>query len=178
LRSNMGPRRKSDVSDIRRRLQATLRKALGRRCWHVSVGGVTLPTFSIALGRKVPRERPLRNRKQPKVFREFQGEVSLLVWCVWRLDRRDRVVVSSDGRDSQIVKGLDCLLAKSLLRIKVVPPAWDLTLTFSDGYTLRVFCNHAGDKPTVHGNWQARVVNRRVSVGPGESLQMTDGQTP
>jgi hypothetical protein len=55
-------------------------------CWYVSCGGAVGPSFQLALGNRVLRNRPLKNSAHPDEFRRFEGEANLLVWCSWRLD--------------------------------------------------------------------------------------------
>ena len=151
---------------------AILKPALRKVCWHVSVGGCTLPTFSLAIGGKAKRDRALRNPAQPVAFRKYEPEVSLFVWCAWRLDRGDLVEASNDGSASEITRGLKRLVGKSVVKIEITPPAWDLALHFDDCFRLTVFCNHAGKKPSFKGNWQAKVQHTRVFVGPGTKLEV------
>ena len=148
--------------------------ALQQICWHVSVGGCTLPSFSLAIGGKIKRDKPLRNQAQPEAFRYYDPEISFLVWCAWRLDRGDSVLVSHEGNEEEIMGNLKLLVGKALTEITVAPPAWDLVLNFTEGLKLAIFCDHAGQKPKFNGNWQARVKGVKVYAGPGVHLK-TDG---
>ena len=71
---------------------------VGKPCWHVSAGGRTAPSFVLVLGGRVPRDLPLKNPAQPEAFRNSRGEVELLVWSAWRLQRGPRVLATSDQK--------------------------------------------------------------------------------
>jgi hypothetical protein len=157
---------------LNEKVLATLKLALYKVCWHVSVGGCTLPTFSLAIGEKKRREKELQNSAQPYDFRKYELEVSFFVWCTWRLDYGDSVVTSSNCDPEEITSGLKRLIGKSIQRIELFAPAWDLDLYFDDGSSLSVFCNNAGKKPSFDGNWQAKLQRTRVYAGPGEKLRI------
>jgi hypothetical protein len=151
---------------------AALKSVRHKACWHVSVGGCTLPTFSLAIGGKNKRDRALRNPAQPVAFRKYEPEISFFVWCAWRLECGDLVVASDDGDADEITRSLKRIVGKSVAKIEVTPPAWDLVMSFDKGLRLVVFCNHAGKKPSFSGNWQAKVQHTRIIAGPGIKLEV------
>lgn len=150
-----------------RELTAFMAGATGRRCWHVSVGGVTLPRFGLALGRRILRGSPLRNKAQPTVFRRYRPDVAIYVWCSWRLESRNRFVASSQSAERVLVKGLNQLVGRRLSGAEVVPPVWDLVLHFDRAMCLRVFCDRDPREKSSPGNWDATIGPRGLFVGPG-----------
>lgn len=146
--------------------------ALGKSCWHVCVGVPTSPEFSLALGQKVKRDKPLLNQKQPRVFRENEGEVSIFVRCVWRLEQRSSVIVSSDDAVTEIRRGLSRIVGRKLVGLKVERPAWDLLLEFGSGIRLKMFCERTGQNSSSRRNWQARIETVSILAGPGTQLQI------
>ena|SRR5205809_325448 len=173
-RSSSNSQKSKAVIAGARTLLNILSAAVGKPCWHVSVGGCTLPTFSLAIGGKVARERPLENRQQPAVFRQFEPEVAFYVWCAWRLEQGTSILTTSDGTDTEIVRGLKHLVGQRLTAIEVTPPAWDLTLGFANDLRLKVFCDHAGKDPSFSFNWDADIGNRCVTAGAGTTLEIKD----
>ena len=129
-----------------------------------------MPTFSLALGKKIPRKSILRNRAQPVAFRNYAPEIAFYIWCTWRLDSSRSVVASSDGGEIEITRGLKRIIGKDLQRITITPPAWDIALHFEPDLRLTAFCDHAGKNPSFEGNWEACVRGRHVFVGPGTKL--------
>jgi hypothetical protein len=145
-----------------KKVLAILKPVLHKVCWHVSVGGCTLPSFSLALGGKAKRNKPLLNLAQPAVYRKFEPEISFFVWCAWRLERGDSVVTSDNGDDSEITRGFKGIIGKSVTRIEVTHPVWDLVVHFSDDFRLMVFCNQVAKKESLDNNWQATVQHIKV----------------
>ena len=153
----------------KRSIPLFLRRLKQLRCWHVSAGEPTLPTFCLALGRKVPRQRQLRNANQPLVYRRFEGEAQLLVSCAWRLQRRGIVVAGSRDEDSRIINALELLRGARVLRTRLRGVAWDLEIGFSGGITLAMFGDLARGPVEYTNNWQLEVGRRVLVAGPGEN---------
>src|SRR5262245_31199240 len=126
----------------------------GLRCWYVSCGGAAGPTFQLALGGKVPRKVPLKNPAHSEDYRRHEGETNLMDWCSWRLDGPDRPFTSSDDSEEGMTRELARLVGASVESVAVVAPAWDLTVAFSNGLCLRVFCDHLPGEPSFNGNWE------------------------
>jgi hypothetical protein len=157
-----------------RRINSILKTASGKKCWHITVGGVTFPNFTLALGRKIKRESPLQNPKQSKQFRNYEGELSFFVRCSWRLEHGQSMIASSDDEEADGSKGLRKILGKVLVGVKVEPPAWDLELTFSDGWRLKIFCDRSDSEPEFRKNWHAGIQNKKIYAGPGTKLEIVE----
>jgi hypothetical protein len=139
---------------------------VGQKCWYVSAGGKTAPSFMLALGDQVPRERPLRNPAQSPEFRKFRGSVELLVWCSWRLQRSAAVLASSD-QGATGLPALQAIINLSVTDVVCSPPAWDLLVRFSDGLELVVFCDHVAPDASIEQNWELWSPQGHVGTGPG-----------
>ncbi len=147
--------------------------ALGKSCWHVTVGAPTSPEFSLALGDRVKRQKPLQNPRQSEVFRQNEGEVSIFIRCVWRLEQGSFVIVSSNDTVLKVKRGLRRIVDHKFIGFKVEKPAWDLSLEFTGGLRLRIFCEHTEQKSNSRRNWQARVGTSQVFAGPGTRLEIS-----
>src|SRR6184192_3680783 len=97
----------------------------GLECWYVSCGGAAGSTFELVLGGKVRRPVPLKNPGHTEEFRQFGGEVSLFVWCAWRLDDLDGPVTSWDDTKESVEAGLTKLIGSRVDSVEVFPPPWD-----------------------------------------------------
>jgi hypothetical protein len=137
-----------------------------QKCWYVSVGGSTAPSFMLVLGEKVPLDRPLKNPRHPPEFRTHRGSVELLIWCSWRLQRSAEVLASSDQDITEFLplKGIE---GSTITDVVCSPPAWDLLLRFSNGLELAVFCDHVEPGASMSQNWELRGPDGYVGVGPG-----------
>ncbi len=162
------------MQKLNAQISTVLKPFLHKACWHVSVGGCTLPTFSLALGEKFKRARPLKNPAQPSVFRKYEPEISMFVWCAWRLDCGNSIIASDDASAGEITHGLKQIIGKSATSIRPTSPAWDLVIDFEKNLRLTVFCNHTGKKPSFKGNWQAKVGQAKVFAGPGSKLEIVE----
>jgi hypothetical protein len=143
-----------------------------KKCWYASCGGVAGATFALALGRKIRRINPLKNKSHSDDYRQYEGEVNLYVWCTWRLDSKEGPITSSDDSKKGIAKALDQLLGKKVTDIRVDIPCWDLHVMFSDGLSLHVFCDHLQNKPSFDGNWEVWLRQKAVFFGPGSKHEI------
>jgi hypothetical protein len=139
----------------------------GLPCWYVSTGGAVGSTFKLAFGRKLPRAVPVNNLAHSEEFRRFDGEVSILVWCAWRLDDRDRPITSWDDVEDSVGRGLRSLIGASVESCKICPPAWDAEIVFSNGLCLRIFSDHVPGDPSFSVNWDFKTQSARLGFGPG-----------
>jgi hypothetical protein len=147
---------------------ATLIPSLrGLECWYVSSGGAAGSTFQLTFGGKVRRPVPLKNPGHSEVFRQFEGEVGLFVWCAWRLDGTDGPATSWDDTKEAVEAGLERLIGSRIDAVEVIPPAWDMNIKFTNSLCLRVFCDHVPGEPSFDGNWDVRTQNMSIAVGPG-----------
>jgi hypothetical protein len=144
----------------------------GLACWYVNSGGAAGPTFQLALGGKRPRSVPLTNCAHPEAFRNFEGEAGLYVWCAWRLDGPDRPVTSWDDSDASIEAGLVQLIGNKIEAVEISPPAWELTVRWSNSLCLRVFCDHVPGDPSFDGNWDVQTQSFSIEVGPGVQFRV------
>jgi len=140
----------------------------GQTCWYVSAGGATAPSFLLACGDKVARERPLKNERHPEEFRKFRGSVELLVWCSWRLQRGVDILASSDQEDVGLA-ALDQLVHTRIKGMSCTPPALDLEIRFPDDVQLDIICDHV--EPGTSPNWELWTPEGYDCAGPGSVWQ-------
>lgn len=153
-------------------VKLALQEIHGNSCWHVSAGGVSWPSVMLALGEKIPRDRPLRNEAQPAVFRENDPSVSLLIWCSWRVELPKGPMGSSDGGETseRMVKEIS---GKRVQSCEHFAPGHDLTVTFDDLTVLRVFADHVDAvECSFEQNWELTTPSFEVSAGPGSNIQV------
>ncbi len=135
--------------------------AVGLPCWRV---GTYKSLVTLYLGRKLivrPQSGPRQHR------RSETGDAALIVWCSWRLDGRESPITSSDDTETALHDALQRLVGTSIVSVKVLPPAWDLCVEFSNGCILRVFCDYVPGDPSFDDNWEVRVRDERLVVSLG-----------
>jgi hypothetical protein len=143
-------------------------------CWNVNCGGAVGTSFSLDFGKRIPRRVPRYSDKRIIEVEEDYGEVHLLVWCAWRLDAESGPLTSSDDSDHGIKLGLSKLIGTTVETINAIPPAWDMTIWFSNGLSLKVFCDHVPGDPSIHGNWDFFLTDKSIHVGPGATYNVTE----
>jgi hypothetical protein len=145
---------------------------VGLECWYVSTGGAAKSTFELALGEKVLRPHPLRNTAHSEAFRQFEGSVSILVWCAWRLDGSHGPLTSWDDTEQSIKERLRSLVGARIEHVDIVPNSWDISIRFSNQSCLRVFCDHVPGDPSFDGNWDLSTQTVSIAFGPGANYRI------
>lgn len=145
-----------------------VKKLEGETCWYVSAGESTAPSFVLVLGKRIPRDAPLRNKAHPPEYRQNRGSHELLVWCSWRLQTIDAVLATSD--EEMFVASLRGFIGRTLVSVECSPPAWDLALHFDDGRDLRIFCDRALSQGDDLKNWELWIPGATLDVGPGTAV--------
>jgi hypothetical protein len=153
-------------------ISARLNAVVGQRCWHVGAGGLVGSSFSLALGARVRRERPLRNAAEFEEVKLFKGEFRFVIWCSWRLGGDVSPVSSSDQETDKIARSLEALRNQALVGAICHAPAWDLCLQFSGGLRLSVFCDHLAGDASIEQNWELWRGDEALLIGPGYSWRV------
>jgi hypothetical protein len=146
------------TSELIHKLQGDL---TNKRCWYVNCG-VADGSFSLALGERVRRVAPLTNENHTEEYREFEGEINVLVWCTWRSSDGRKLVASSDSDDSVMKAALGNLVGDALTKLSVDNVTWDLILVFRSGIILQLFCDQVDDTSSIDSNWEIYVGNEIV----------------
>jgi hypothetical protein len=151
----------------------------GKECWHVGYGGAAGTVFQLHIGDKLRRDMNLSALKMPfhidwipSEIDEYEGEIVLLVWCTWRLDGADGPLTSSDDTIDHVGDALKELKGRKIIDARIDLPAWDLHLFFSDGLTLRVFCDHMPGAPSFRYNWDMAIGDKSIEIGLGSRIEV------
>ena len=145
---------------------------VGKSCWYISHGGVTSPSFEMAIGEKRPRGATVANRAHPDGFRNFEGETNFLVWCTWRLATSERPIVSSDADIHAIDEGMKVIVGNPIRAVIVWYPCWDLSVIFHDGLRLDVFCDQVDDTSSIDGNWELWLPDNSILLGRRSKMEV------
>lgn len=160
-------------------VQAEVIQALtGKPCWYASCGGAVGSTFELTFGAKIPRRDVVQNDLHSEEFRRFEGESNLFVWCSWRLDDSTRPLSSSDDTKEHINDALNRVVGTVVTDVRIEMPGWDLHVGFSNGLTLRVFCDHLPGDPTFSDNWELCLRDKYIVVGLGSVFGIEARPTP
>jgi hypothetical protein len=129
----------------------------GKLCWEVSTPLGS--SFSLHFGRAIYQQKifplPLQKSKAGLEQREIdqfmtRGQLSLdIAGASWRLDG-PRGIVTWWGEQDTTVGGrmeeaIGRLQGRYVQRALVEAPGWDLRVDFTDGYSLKVFCDDVAE---------------------------------
>jgi hypothetical protein len=151
---------------------AGIEQLKGLPIWNVNAGGAAGSSFSLALGGRVLRAKPLKNPSVSQEFRENTGEANLYVWCSWRLVAGE-AIASSDQEAAYFEPVLSSLVGSLVESVEVQDGLHDLTLITTAG-TLCVFCDHVPPEMSYRINWELTLPNAVVSVGPGFAFEIEE----
>lgn len=156
------------MNEVPGEVVAAIRAVVKKPCWNVSAGGLAGKSFSLAFGTKVPRSRPLNNPEATEDYRLFHGELTLLVWCSWRLDGPNEVIASGDQEPEIFAPRLRrALIGSAVSTAEVRSAACDLRIEFDGNFVLHVFCDRMPEPDIDGDNWQIESADRVVAAGPG-----------
>ena len=121
-----------------------LHEIVGSRCWSYAANVNTGSCVSFEIGRKVLREKPLRNPRISKRERLYNGEFGFYVSCSWRLDWKGKVLCGGEDDKSEegpMMLGLREMLHRRVVSVDIEQPSLDLALVFEGDLVFRIFCD-------------------------------------
>jgi hypothetical protein len=125
-------------------LENALHDIVGSRCWSYAANVNTGSCVSFQIGRKVLREKPLRNPRISKRERLYKGEFGFYVSCSWRLDWKGKVLCGGEDDKSEegpMMLGLREMLNRRVVSVDIEQPSLDLALVFEGDLVFRIFCD-------------------------------------
>jgi len=143
-------------------IKSHLNCLVGEKCWRATntVTGTLELYFGGALATKV--------RLVPDQYR-FIGQYRILIWCTWRLDDKNDAICSSTSDDEQIAHVWYQHEGESVESVVLLPPVWDLVITFSSGKKLTVFCDNVQEPSSL--------TNRDFGINGAASYYVGRGQS-
>lgn len=131
-------------SNLQKILSQRVGLLAGKLCWAISGGAGTGSIIVLKLGEKIPREKPLMNQSLSADERKFEAQISLMIYCAWRIDTATEVICSSQSSNEEggpMLQGLGRIVGASISSISITQPGNDLEITFGNGFVLHVFCD-------------------------------------
>lgn len=127
--------------------------------------------LEISIGNRIRRSQRLANPLLSGDQRQFVGEYTLYVECVWRLDSPSAVLVGAFdetvGR-SPVVGAMSSVLNQPIQTVDLSYPALDLVMTFANGMRLTIFCDVSD--PGDHDNYRFFTPEATYTVGARSQL--------
>ncbi|GAB4509584.1 MAG: hypothetical protein OHK0046_04860 [Anaerolineae bacterium] len=153
--------------------ESAVQQLKGQPCWNIQAGAVG-SLINLHLGDKIALEKPLPfpNPSLSPEAHKFRGQYILYIEdCPWRLDGPERVLASwtdDNGPRGPIVTQLRALIGQQVEMVSLSRPGLDLVLTFTGGYTLRIFPDQSD--PDAGDNYALALIDRTYIVGARSQL--------
>ena len=122
-------------------------------------------SISLDFGRDILSEYKVRG----KVFTRTVGEFCLFICsAAWRLDQKDKHIVSSNDPHDRLEEKLTILEKKKLLDISVVNRSFDLNIKFEQDFKVSLFSFCTVNR--FNETWMFFLPNKKVfTAGPGNN---------
>lgn len=146
-------------------MQAQVAQLIGQPLWYVTRRPSS--PMTLAFGDRVARRRAGGHPAEHAAYRSHRGQFELTLYCPWRLERGDQLVVGAGDEPAALV-GLDACVDHPVGGVSVDPRFGDLTLTFEGGLVLRVFPARAA----VFESWILATPTGALCVGPGSAWEL------
>lgn len=134
-------------------------------CWHALFVGLGGRSFSLELGARVRRTARVPHVKDED-FAWHEGEVSLLVWCPWRLFAENGALLASDASPENAARRLGALVGDRVSVATCEGPPWKLTLGFASGTRLVVLGDEL--RSEMDRSWEVWTGREALLAGPAE----------
>jgi len=136
-------------------LKAGLDRLANEMCWGATAGEGTGSIVNLHIGKKIPRQIPLKNAHLSEDIRKYDSQLGLLIECSWRLDSKSDVTcgwTDSNEEGGPMLSGLQQIVDQKVKRVVLSLPALDLAIEFANSMVLRVFCDRT-DPTEDSGNY-------------------------
>ncbi|MTD38619.1 hypothetical protein GIX45_08255 [Erwinia sp. CPCC 100877] len=116
---------------------------------------------------------------------EFEDTSYLFIWCTWRIEDGENVVVTSSdtilptesnsspngfiGEKSPILEG------RKLISFNLTPQ-YDLEMLFDNEYKLRIFCDIGHSREDYNINWELNIPTENISIEINNHFEEHKGQ--
>ncbi|MEM7674825.1 MAG: hypothetical protein AAF449_02350 [Myxococcota bacterium] len=134
-------------------------------CWSAIAGSEADFPFVLHFGEQLRRSLRLANPRLSFLQRTYEGSISLLVECAWRIDSPEQVVASCWDTFEARRDALDCLVDQNVKTLTASAPGYDLVLEMEDGHTLRCLSVET-DLERGRDNWHLYTPQALLRIGP------------
>jgi hypothetical protein len=129
-------------------LKAITNLLIGLSCWSIIGGKGTGSVIHLGFGSKKLRDRPLKNPHLTEEERLYDPDISLMVYCSWRLSSETDILCSWREAISNIdnmLLNLELIRNKKIIKIDICPLSLDLDIYFEGNNKLEIFCDETND---------------------------------
>lgn len=120
----------------------------GKTCWSVIAGSGTGSVVKLGFGGKKLKSKPLTNPLLEDDERIFDPEVSIVIYCGWRLSKSDKIICGwrdSNEISGDMLSGLNLLKDKKVIDYQLGKIGFDLDIYFDEDICIQLFCDQTND---------------------------------
>jgi len=140
-------------------------------CWGVAIGEGTGSSFSLQIGKRLKRSRPLTNPHINQAQKDYYSYYGLQIGgAAWRLTCDKDMLVSWEDDNSNggpMVRTMKKLVGLDVIKVDLDEIFYDLSICFSNNYKLNVFCDQS---ICLLENYSISIDKLYLSIGPGCKL--------
>lgn len=119
-----------------------IKNELNNSIWGIKSG--FSDTLFFNFGKKIKRKKIINNNKLKFNQDEYTGNSCIHIYCSWRLEFKNKIVLSSIIHEDVIYDFMDVLVGTSIENIEYTT-GYDIMITFSNNYKLYTFCTDLDD---------------------------------
>lgn len=172
----------TQIDNAKRTLYEQLRRDMqllvGKQCWKARPFRGS-PDFLLYIGRKVTRIPPVVSKSGNVVPR---GEYALVVYCSWRVETaseilctwHDGLVEGGEERKEAFVSVFSYLEGAIITESSVAFPSCDITLRFSSGVSIKLFCDVPVSEEDNVANYDFSTVDKSYGVEPASRISVEE----
>ena len=120
-----------------------LQLLVGKECWGIIEGTGSIISFDF--GEKIRLQNPIVNDYLSVDSQNFESEFSLFIHCVWRVDSTEKVIFGFWTEHEIVHQEINQIIGKSVEKVELFEPAFDLQVTFLNDLKLNAFCDQTND---------------------------------
>jgi len=144
-----------------------------QRCWSVIAGKGSGSRVGIDIGDKVRRRKPIENPYLSIEQQHFRGKFRLSIEdCAWRLNSATEIICAStsdNANEGPLVRGLQRIVGVYIKSVEFSFPTFDLTVNFSNGLTLYLFCDQCNSFDLAN-NYSLTYLDQMFVIGTNSQL--------
>lgn len=143
----------------------------GEVCWSLVAGPGSGSMISMSLGRRIKRDRPIRNPYLSRIQQEYEGEFKVFIQqAAWKLKYQGNVLCTSNDSNEfggPMLRGLKRLIGKRVHSVYFMRRTGDFKIIFEKQLSLVVRCVRLYDNATCY-----TLFSPEQSVGIGEDKRV------
>jgi hypothetical protein len=153
---------------LKEKFNSDLQRLVGKECWGIIEGIGSIIHF--VFGEKIPLDTPVGNDYLSDELNNFEGEFTLFIQCVWRIDSPTNVIFGAWTEHKIVHQEINRIIGQTVKIIECSEPAFDLKITFSNDLSLSIFCDQTNEEDS-NDNYDYFTPEIIYSVGHKSNLK-------